>query len=145
MPKLLRLAPTLSSRIGRVAGNGLEGEQPGDEKDVSRLPRGHVAAEEIGHLGERRDVELDHIHGALDWRFLKIAVQAVSGVVHQDVNRDRPRVETAFQAAGRAGRGKIDCLDHHIHPVFPAEIGSKLFHRLLPAGRQYEIDLLRRQ
>ena len=30
-------------------------------------------------------------------------------------------------------------------PYFAAKIGGKLFHRLLPAGRQYEIDFLRRQ
>jgi hypothetical protein len=72
-------------------------------------------------------------------------VQAVSGIVQQDVDGHRPRVETAFQAAGRARRGKIDRLDQHIHPVFAAEIGGKLFHRLLPSGRQYEIDFLRSQ
>ena len=47
---------SLSCRIGRVAGNGLEGQEAGDEKDVSRSPRGHIAAEEMGQLGERRDV-----------------------------------------------------------------------------------------
>jgi hypothetical protein len=33
---------------------------------ASGSPRGHVAAEEIGQFSGRRDVELDHIHGALD-------------------------------------------------------------------------------
>ena len=36
---------SLGRRIGRVAGNGLEGQEAGDEKDMSRLPRGHVTAE----------------------------------------------------------------------------------------------------
>jgi hypothetical protein len=85
-------------------------------KDVPGSSRGHVTAEEIGELGERRDVEVDHIHGALDRDFQKVAVQAVSGIVHQDIDRHRLRVETAFQPAGRAGRGKIDRLDHHIDP-----------------------------
>src|SRR5215207_9692139 len=99
---------SLSRRIGRVAGNGLESQEAGDEKDMSRSPCSHVAAEEVGQLGERRDVELDHIYGALDRGFQKVAVQAESGIVQQDVDRHRTRVETAFQATGRAGRGKID-------------------------------------
>jgi len=33
---------SLGRRIGRVAGNGLEGQQAGDEKDVSRSPLGHI-------------------------------------------------------------------------------------------------------
>src|SRR6185312_16696247 len=72
---------SLGRRIGRVAGNGLEAQEAGDEKDVSRSPRGHVTAEQVGQLRERRDVELDHIYGALDRGFQKVAVQAVSGII----------------------------------------------------------------
>jgi hypothetical protein len=96
----------LGRRIGRVAGNGLEGHEAGDEKYMSRSPLGHIAAEEIGQLCERRDVELDHVRGAVDRRFQQVAVQAVSGIVQQDVDGHRPRVETAFQAAGRAGEAR---------------------------------------
>ena len=71
-----------------------------------RTPRGHVAAEEIAQLGERRDVELDHVDGALDRRFQKIALQSVSGVVHQDVDRYRPFVEAALQAAAAPGEAR---------------------------------------
>jgi hypothetical protein len=39
---------SLGRRIGRVAGNGLESQDAGDEKDMSRSPRGHVAAKGIG-------------------------------------------------------------------------------------------------
>ena len=56
---------SLGSRIGRVAWNGLEAYETGDEKDVSRSPHCHVTAEEIGQLRERRDIELDHTDGAL--------------------------------------------------------------------------------
>jgi hypothetical protein len=136
---------SLCRRIGRVAGNGLERQEAGDEKDMSGSPLSHIAAEEIGQLGERRDIQLNHVDGLLDRRFQKIAVQTVAGIVHQDVDRYRLRIEVVFRAAGRAGLGQINRLDHHIHPVFSAEIGCKLFHRLLPSRRQYEIDLLRRQ
>src|ERR1043166_3602694 len=74
---------SLGRRIGRVARNGLEAYEAGDEKDVSRSPHGHVPAEEIGQLRERRDVELDHVDGAFDRGFQKAAVQAVSGIVHR--------------------------------------------------------------
>ena len=36
---------SLGRRIGRVAWDGLEGQETGDEKNMSRSPRGHVAAE----------------------------------------------------------------------------------------------------
>src|SRR6266498_3471926 len=68
---------------------------------MPRSPRGHVAAEEMSQLSERRDAELDHVQGALDRHFLKIAGQAVSGIVHQDIDRHRPLIEAAFQAPGR--------------------------------------------
>ena len=50
-----------------------------------------------------------------------------------------------FRRAAAPERDKIDRLDEDVYPIFAAEIGSELFHRLLPAGRQHEIDLLRRQ
>lgn len=34
-------------RIGRIAGNGLEAQKAGDEKDMSGSPLGHVAAEKM--------------------------------------------------------------------------------------------------
>ena len=112
---------------------------------MSRSPLSHIAAEEIRQLGERCDVELDHVLGALDRRFQKIAGKPYPALFSKISIATDLASRLAFQTAGRAGRAKIDRLDQRIHPYLRWRSEASLFIDSSRRATNTRIDLLRRQ
>ena len=129
-------------RIDGVARHGLKPEQAGHEQDVSGAALRHVVRVHVRQFRQRDDVELQHVRGARQRLPDELPVEAVSGIVDQQVDHQALRVRPGLEGRRSIGRGQVHRLHDDPHLVLAPQPLGQLFHRLRAAGHENHIGPL---
>jgi hypothetical protein len=97
------------------------GQQTRDEQNFPATPLSHILREHVRDSGQARDVQLHHRQHRVERSVRKRSLQAVTGVVDQDVNRNAPLVESFLQSNDCRDIGKIHLLHNDLNTVLLAE------------------------
>src|SRR5262245_45806266 len=88
---------SLGCCIGSVARDCLISEKAGGQEDVTPSAFHHIACKDISEFGHRDHVQLQHVSDLFQRLIEEGAVQAVAGIVHQNINRNATLVESGFE------------------------------------------------
>ena len=97
----------LAGEIDRHARAGLKAGDRRDQHDLAPPARDHAGQYEVGQLGQRDDVDLQHLADPRRIDPVEPAQGAEPGVVDQDVDREAAAGDVMRQGGGGAGLRQI--------------------------------------
>src|SRR4051794_11546388 len=100
----------LGSRIDGEVHHALEGQQTGDKQNLPSSSLPHILRKDVGDRGQARDIELHHGEGCIELAVDEGALQAVAGVIDQEIDLNATLMEPLVQLNDRRNVREIDLL-----------------------------------